>query len=282
MADDIEAPEIVDTPEIDAGRALGVSGRGNATPKGQDVNKRFGILPPIDPMKPMTPVQPVPVTRPNNAEALDPSSIATTGRMRRTAPGDYDNAAARARWKEKRPFTSDRQLPSYMRPENDAPTDRQIAEQRHAEVEARRQQAAAAKEQREAETLARDTENSSLEAQFRGEGKQFYTDPLTKRLTPIVDAQTGRELYHETNWTPGERPGTKEPALVKRNKFGEVEYKRPPIVHNPDLTDDQLYYDMGDQQVPAGKIEDLVNHPVFSIAMQARTARRLRTSVMWK
>lgn len=282
MLDDDEDPDLVDTPEIDAGRALGVSGRGTLTPRGQDVSKNTGILRAIDPMKPISAVQPVPVIRAGNREVLDPSSIATTGRMRSTAPGDYDNAAARERWKARRPFTSEREMPAWLNPENDQLTDRQLSEQRHAEVEGRRQAAAAAKQQRDAQKLAIDTENSSLEADFRGSGKQFYTDPLTKKLTPIIDSATGRELYHATDWTKGTRPDGKTPAMVKRNKFGETEYKSPPIVHNPDLTDDQLYYDMGDEQIPVGKIDDLINHADFSIAKQARTARRLRTTAMWK
>jgi hypothetical protein len=283
MADDIEAPDIVDNPEIDAGRALGVSGRGNGTPRGNDVSPNTGILTPIDPSKKMAKVPtPIAVTRPNQAEVLDPSSIATTGRLRRTAPGDYDNTAARERWQKQHPFTSEMQRPEHLDPKFDAPTDRQIAEQRHAEVEGRRRMAEEAKAERDALTQRTNVENSSREADYRGSGKQFYTDPDSKLLTPIVDAETGRELYHETGWVRGERPDTKEPALVKRNKFGEKEYKRPPIVRNPDLTDDQLYYDMGDSQVPAGKIDDLVNHPDFSIAKQARTARRLRTTEMWK
>lgn len=271
MADDIDPPDLDETPEIDAGRALGVSRRGGSVPQGQE-----SVLRPIRPSAPMQP-NTVPVIRSGNTQVFEPGQPTI-----RSNPADWDNAAQRDKWKKDHPFTSEMQMPRQLDPENDAPTRTQIADQRHAEVEDRRQRVAAARKQREADTLATNTENSDLEAKFRGAGQQFYTDPLTKRLTPIIDTETGRPLFHETPFARGERPDTKEPAMVRRNKFGETEYKRPKIVHNPDLTDDQLYYDMGDEQVPVGRIDDLVNHPDFSVAKQARTARRLRTAAMWK
>lgn len=135
--------------------------------------------------------------------------------------------------------------------------------------------------QRRAEQEAMRTENAEREAQFRSTGQQFYTDPHG-RIQPVVDPR-GRSMYHPTVWEPGEHPKTKLPVLQKRDQFGQRQFKTPPIVASPDLTDDQLYYKFADDDLrPAGKIEELVNHADFGIARTAKRAASQRKTAMWK
>jgi len=134
--------------------------------------------------------------------------------------------------------------------------------------------------QRRDEMATVKAENAKREAQFRGTGQQFYTDPYG-RIQPVIDPQ-GRKLYSATAWEEGAHPKTGAPVLQKRDQFGQRQFKTPPIVASPDLTDDQLYYKFGDDDLrPAGKVEDLVNHPDFTIARTAKRVSAQRRKAIW-
>lgn len=117
------------------------------------------------------------------------------------------------------------------------------------------------------------TENDALEAKYRGNGQQFYTD-AHGRIKPVVDTETGRELYHQTGWEPGKNPKTGEASLTMRDKYGQRQFKIAPVVPSLDPTDDQMYYKMPDgETVAAGSIDDLAKHPNYNIAKTALAAK---------
>lgn len=278
MADDTE-PDVVESPEIDAGRALGVSRRGMTLPSGTDV---------IQPINPSGDITPAPVTQKRSAGAqpIGSNRIISQSRtgVRKLRPGDpeYDNTAEREKYEAEHPFTPSSWRPKQLDPENDRPTASQAAAQREAEIEARRQAAATARTERAAATLKLKTENAADEEKMRGSGQQFYTDAFGK-IKPVVEPESGRPLFHQTGWQKGTNPESGTPALVRRNQYGENEYQTPKIVHNPDLTDDKLYYDMGEHgTVEAGPINELINSKDFKISRAARTARRERNKAMWE
>ncbi len=124
--------------------------------------------------------------------------------------------------------------------------------------------------------------NAGLEEEFRSTGRQFYTDAFGD-IKPITEASTGKALFHATPWQEGVHPKTGLPTLEKRDQYGQRQFKTPPIVASPDLTDDQLYYKFADDDLrPAGKVEELVNHPDFNIARTAKRAASQRRQAMWK
>jgi predicted DNA-binding protein (UPF0278 family) len=105
---------------------------------------------------------------------------------------------------------------------------------------------AAARALRAGQKLDTDTYNSAVKARFEGNGQQYYTDPLTKRLTPVLEEGTGRALYHESAWAPAQHPKTGQTVLEKRDKYGQRQYKRPTLTDSADPEDEYLYADMGD------------------------------------
>lgn len=115
--------------------------------------------------------------------------------------------------------------------------------------------------------------NSADIAKYKGSGQQYYTDPASGRLTPVLEQGTGRALYHKTGWEQGVDPQGK-PALVMRDQYGQRQSKAAPVVSPVDPSDDQMYYKLPDGTTePAGAIGDFINHPNYSIAKAARTAR---------
>ncbi len=126
--------------------------------------------------------------------------------------------------------------------------------------------------------------NSELEAQFRGTRAQFYKDPASGLYTQTIDADTQKPLFHATPWEPGAtHPEKKIPSYARKNQFGEQEFRPAPIIRGSDPTDEQLYYNFKEtgQQIPAGKISDLINHADPQVARLARTAHRQQVSSMW-
>lgn len=105
---------------------------------------------------------------------------------------------------------------------------------------------AAARALRAGQKLDTDTYNSHLKARFEGNGQQYYTDPLSKRLTPVLEEGTGRALYHESAWSPAQHPRTGLAVMEKRDKYGQRQYKRPTLTDSTDPEDEYLYADMGD------------------------------------
>lgn len=124
-----------------------------------------------------------------------------------------------------------------------------------------------------ADTEARKTANDTLEAKYRGNGQQFYTDAHGK-IQAVKEAGTNRELYHATTWAPDINPKTGAPALAMRDKYGQRQFKEAPIVPGLDPTDDQMYYKMPDgTTAPAGSIDQMAQHPNYNIAKQALAAK---------
>ena len=151
------------------------------------------------------------------------------------------------------------------------------------DMAARRTAVEAQRAKKTAEKDALKAENAAKEAEMRGTGQKFYTDPYGK-LQPVIEAGTNRPLYHATLWEDGGvHPQTKEPTLVKRDQYGQRQYKTPPIVASPDLEDNQLYYKFGDDDLrPAGEIEALKNHQNPNIARLAKRVDRQRRQSAWK
>lgn len=105
---------------------------------------------------------------------------------------------------------------------------------------------AAARAARASQKLDTDTFNSRVKARFEGSGQQYYTDPLTKRLVPVLEEGTGRALYHESAWAPATHPKTGLTVMEKRDRYGQRQYKRPTLTDSADPEDEYLYADMGD------------------------------------
>jgi P-loop containing NTP hydrolase pore-1/C-terminal domain on Strawberry notch homologue len=181
-------------------------------------------------------------------------------------------------FREAHPF-----LPSGWAPEPGA------AETQYALTQSDRQARLAAQQRRQQVTSQRQArldkiraQNAQAEEQMRATGQRFYTDPYGQ-IQPILEPETNRPLYHPSPWEEGVNPRTGETTLTRRDQYGQRQFKRPPIVASPDLTDEQLYYRMpsGDMK-PAGRIEDLVKSPDFQVARMAMRAKRQRRAAMWK
>ncbi len=148
--------------------------------------------------------------------------------------------------------------------ESDAESQFNYQEQsaRQAEIEKRRQGIA-----------ARNASNNQLEAQYRGSGQQFYTD-ANGAIQPVIDSESGRPLFHATGWEVGTHPKTGKPALTMRDKYGQRQFKEPPVVQSLDPMDDQMHYKLPDgSTVPAGSIDDFAKSPNYAVAKAALAAK---------
>lgn len=123
--------------------------------------------------------------------------------------------------------------------------------------------------------------NSVDEAKYRGSGQQFYTDPATGRLAPVIDSETGQPLYHPTGWEEGVHPQTGEPTLQMRDKYGQRQFKAPPVVADPDPLSGKLLYNLPSGAKEMGNAEDLIGHANPRVAKLARaTLARQRVAQM--
>lgn len=132
---------------------------------------------------------------------------------------------------------------------------------------------------RQRQQAAQDTAafNSKALAGFKAKGQQYYEDPATKRLTPVID-ESGRSLYHETPWEVTNHPKTGTPVMGKRDRYGQQQFKELPVVPGEDPTDPQMYYRTPDGDIsPAGNIEDLLAHPSYNVRRQALAANTRRS-----
>jgi hypothetical protein len=141
---------------------------------------------------------------------------------------------------------------------------------RRAEVARRRQANAQTAELRK-------TKNATLEAEMRGTGQKFYTDAFGD-IQPVIEAGTNRPMYDETPWEDGGvHPESGEPTLIKRDKYGQRQYKAPQLTVGTEPTDDQLYYKFGDDDLrPAGSMIELTKHANPKIARMALAANKRR------
>lgn len=213
-----------------------------------------------------------PRTQPTSA---DPAERATQSLQR-----EQEQFAAGQR--EKNPFIFDNAIPDLSKVTSQRHKERVVAAGDRDYREQQMAERAAAVEQRRAAVGQQKAKNAKLEEQYRSTGQQFYTDPYGD-LKPIIEASSGKPLFHATTWEEGVHPKTGLPTLQKRDQYGQRQFKTPPLVASPDLTDDQLYYKFGDNDLrPAGKIEELVNNPNFDVARLAKRTASARKRAMWK
>lgn len=222
-----------------------------------------------DDATPTTTEKPDPVER-DDSEPFQPK--ADNVEQRHLDAYTRANQATAEQFGQQHPF-----LPSRWAP----PAAPEQVQQAIGESDAQQKIAAAQeKEQARQERLSSNAEN---EAQMRGTGQRFYTDPYG-RIQPIVDPESNKALFNSSGKREqGIDPTTKQPAWVTQNKFGEKQYAQPKMTASPDLTDDKLYYDFGNgNQVAAGKASELMNHPNFQVARAAMKAVHQRRSEAWK
>lgn len=144
------------------------------------------------------------------------------------------------------------------------------------------QQKVSAMQEKEQARQERLEKNADSEAQMRGTGQKFYTDPFG-RIQPVVDAETNKPLYNTSGKREQGVDANGQPSWVTQNKFGEKQFAQPKMVASPDMTDDKMYYDFGNgNQVAAGKASELMKNPNFNIARAAMKAVHQRRSEAWK
>lgn len=135
------------------------------------------------------------------------------------------------------------------------------------------QQAIAARQQKRDDTEAY---NSKVLADYLGRGVQHYTDPASGRIVPVIDPQ-GRTLFHPTDWEEAVHPKTGQPVLMKRDQYGQRQFKDMPVVAPLDPTDDKLYFKTPSGEMrEAGNIDDMVGSPNYNVARVALAANKRR------
>ncbi len=178
-----------------------------------------------------------------------------------------------AAFQKDHPFT-----PSGWQPKINTPETRHEDREFHADAEAQfqyQEQSARANEvnKRRQGIAARNASNNQLEAQYRGSGQQFYTD-ADGVIQPIIDTESGRPQFHATGWEVGTHPKTGKPSLTMRDKYGQRQFKEPPVVQSLDPMDDQMHYKLPDgTTVAAGSIDDFAKSPNYTVAKAALAAK---------
>lgn len=137
---------------------------------------------------------------------------------------------------------------------------------------ARRLAAQAADEQARAETAAF---NSEALKKYKGNRQQYYIDPASRRVVPVVEEGTGRKLFHESDWEPGEHPKDKRPVKVKIDRYGQRQFKDYPLGLSPDALDEHAYYDVGDgESVQGPSYKELLASPDVSMQRKGLAIKR--------
>lgn len=199
-------------------------------------------------------------------DGIDP--VTNTALRRAQLRDEADAANAAAEWDaplgEKRAF----------RQGQDIAIDRQVMAERVAEINRRRQE----KQQRERSELETAAFNSAAKADFEGSGREYYTDPLTKRLTPVREAGTGRDLYKEQTLGIEKDPKTGRPVRVKRNRYGERIVERPASLtaSSDNIYDDNLYTTIDGESVPYMTIQEAEKDPDVKVRNIAAGVLRKR------
>ncbi len=290
MADETDEPEITENdvaaeqpapaapvaPSRAAGQDMGYSSRGAAAPQGTDVGARPApILTPTD------------IADPN--ARIDRAAVAQKAREGRAQ-------LLKDRWNSD--YSASKNVPGngyQILPEEQADLEAQgyrmtprtiaAAAARHegaAVQQAIRDEEERVRQENAANKRERDGEMSRVEQQMRNTGQRYFIDS-NRTVQPIKDPATGRPLYNPTAWEQGTHPQTGQPVLTKRDNYGQMQFKTPSIVHNPDLTDNQLYYKFPNgNTVPAGDIEELKKSPDFGIKRAAIKASGQRRAAQWK
>lgn len=270
MADDtedqVEAPvgvELQRPAPINHGRAMGFSQRGNSVPQGTDLG---------------TDETPAPEPQVATSESLPAESFNPQSDVAR-APDDKQARYAAARAKvNQQAQAAYQEAYSRSQPVNPNGPIVQPLAYRQAEQQSDREYQQSQVEQRRQRMI----QNQQAQAQAQATGQKMTRD-ANGNLVPELEPRTNRPLYHSTPWSVGKDPKTGEPALTMIDQYGQRQFKAPKVVSSPDLTDNQLYYQMPDgTQQPAGNIDELTKHPNFTIARQAMQAARARRAAIWK
>lgn len=204
------------------------------------------------------PVDPVEVDAPETVEAASgPDLGARRARVRQMV----DEQAAK-QFGEAHPF-----LPQGWQ----QPTPQRVYDRAEREVEeldrdramrSRAQEVAA----RRGQIAQQKAVNAEREAKFRGTGQKFYTDAYGN-MQPVIEAGTGRALYETTDWEDSQHPKTGLPALMKRDRYGQRQFKAPPLALSSDPHDEFLYAKNKDgTSVPYMRAEEAAKSPDVSLA----------------
>ncbi len=141
-----------------------------------------------------------------------------------------------------------------------------------------RQDRAAAINDRRAQQTAIKQENAAREAQFRGTGQEFYTDPFG-RVQPVLEAGSNRPLYKRKAWTPSTDPKTNLPALMMVDKYGQRQFKLPALQDSIDPHDDNLYTkDETGEYVPYMTKAEAAQHKDLKIAKMGMAALKRKNT----
>ena len=263
-ADPEAAP--VQTPSVDAGRALGFSRRGSQIPRGQTYTR---------PGTPATPGG-------EQADNTDTSPQAILAQpeepLQRTALTRADAVSqarakvmsdAQAKWDE------DYRESRPVNPNGPQVDPREIAAaERDAVTRNAQEQAQAAQ--------ARQAKNQQMEEYLRANGQKYYTD-ANHEVQPVFDPITRRPVYERTSWQDGTNPKTGEPALKMRDQSGQWQYKTPSLYASNDVGDPNLYYRKNDgSEAVFSDIDSATKHQDITVARKAMQAVRARNSSMWK
>lgn len=271
----VAAPPAPEQPTVDAGRAMGFSRRGTSTPLGSDF-----ALPGSTPAEGSGDDDPTSlITSVPAAPAIQPTAY----RPPAAAPLDRAVISAQSRAAVDQAAV-DKYQDDYIESRPVDPNGPTVdpRQYRAADAAAEQQALVTQRQQRADQLAATKLQNAQREAQMRGSGQKFYQDPYGQ-IQPVLEPGTNRPLYNASGWEEGTDPKTGQPALTKRDHYGQRQYKTPPIIANPDLTDTQLYYKMPDGSTkPAGDAQALTKSPDFNVARAALRAVRQRRSAMWK
>ena len=180
-------------------------------------------------------------------------------------------------WNRIHPFLPSGWQPEVQPREQAVAVARSDIQARQQELQRRAQIAAQAKADREATGAL----NDQREAQMRGTGQAYYRDSQGQ-LQPVLDP-TGRPIFHETGWEEGQNPQG-EPSLVKRDRYGQRQFKLPPLTGGGDPNDENMYFKYGSNGLtPAGMtIDQARTHPNPAIAAAGHRAYNQRHAQIWK
>lgn len=141
------------------------------------------------------------------------------------------------------------------------------------EHEAAMRDRATAVEQRRGQVEQQKARNAQLMAHAESTGLRTYRDPYGD-LKPVVEAETGREVYTEADLGVG-KDAQGRPGKIRRNRYGETEHKRAPLRQSENPLEGNLLYDMGDGQSEMGPtFEEALKDPDVQVRRMAAVAKK--------
>jgi hypothetical protein len=207
--------------------------------------------------------------------ALTAADLSDDLTVRRQQVIDETNRRKKAAFERNRPFA-----PSTWAKDASGHEVRQVGREIAAEyTDYRQRQREETIAERRRQKFDQKTQNAQLESKYRSTGQQFYTDAFGN-LQPIVEAESGRQLYNETAWEPGSHPKDGRPVKVKRDKYGQRQFKNYPLITSDDPMDDNLYWKdpEGEERFPAMTIDEAIKSPDITVAKRGLAARKAKMS----